>query len=77
MISIEKIAQMFNTFETYKELEDYFELFAAEEKQMLYMGAFFMYNYLKHGTEQQEFWNAEDLEEAMSPSVNVTTTDRS
>ena len=49
-ITIEKNG-LFRTFETTKEMVDYFEMFSPEEKKLLYMGAGFMNNLIAHHLE--------------------------
>ena len=49
--SIEKNG-LFKTFKTTKEMVNYFEMFTAEEKKLLYMGAGFMNNLIAHYLEQ-------------------------
>ena len=51
-ITIEKNG-LFKTFKTTAEMVKYFEMFSAEEKRLLYMGAGFMNNLIAHYLETQ------------------------
>ena len=61
MISIERIktmklqkAHLVATYETQKELNDYFNIHNDEEKRLLYLGSALTWNMLAHMLEKQE-----------------------